>query len=346
MESMTVAPSDDPVATEVAPQRAEPTQYAEAPPPGRGGDKQQVVGDENIVAGRDIIHNYTSQVEHCKAGDERIEVGERTYQCNKCRHYPVCERHYDSARRMCSECMAGQTVDCAMCGDQLPQDQTFTCPRCRKIVGTNHQDNKWKNWCTECGAREERLIASIDDKGVAISEDGTVVTRDEVYLKDGTFWTKAGDKSVTTIKPQTFYARPRQWHEVRKPLLRREKQAMARFYSGMELGQAPDGDLSWQGPVRTWAGNSYQIMLRYPHRFPYAPPRAFVLEPKIAESRHIYKDGHLCLFHVDDKAWKPEGTAALVMTWVCLWLHCYEVWQETGEWPGEEADQVVNRPVY
>lgn len=341
--------SGEPLAMAVAPPRAGPTQSSggrtEAPPPGRGGDKIQTVGEDNTVAGRDIIYNQTIQVEWCAAGDERIEVGERTFRCNKCRRAPVCDRHYDAARRTCSSCVSEDTVFCPLCGDELPRDQTFTCSRCRRIVGMDHHDHN-RNWCAECVARDKKLIDSIDQDSVAVSEDGTVVTRDEVYLQDGAFRTKAGDKPVTTMKNHTWYARPRQWHEVRKPLLRRERQAMGRFYSSMELGQAADGDLFWQGPVKTWAGNSYQIMLRYPHRFPYAPPRAFVLEPKIAESRHIYKDGHLCLFHIEDKAWKPEGTAALVMTWVSLWLHCYEVWQETGKWPGKEADTVVNRPEY
>ena len=175
---------------------------------------------------------------------------------------------------------------------------------------------------------------------VAIADGGNVVTRDDVELKDRILRTKDG-RAVATIKENTWYARTRQWHQVRPNLVRRERQAMHRFYPNLNMSTTPTGDLCWQGSVTTWTGNAYEIMLQYPARFPYAPPKAFVVNPKIPQSRHIYKDGHLCLFHKDDKAWQMETTAATMMSWVSLWLHCFEVWQETGTWPRREADDLV-----
>ena len=101
------------------------------------------------------------------------------------------------------------------------------------------------------------------------------------------------------------------------------------------------GDFCWEGPVSTWFGNEYEVRLRYPTNYPFLPPKAFVTNPKIEQSRHIYEDGHLCLFHKDDKVWQPETTGATVMSWVALWLHCYERWVETGEWPRREHDTLV-----
>ena len=367
VQSAIVAPAGEPVATAVEPPRAEPSQAfvgtTDAPPVGSssgktnvigedntvgtGPGKTNVVGEENVVAGRDVNQYYAVQVEYCVAGDEKIEVGESTYRCPVGRHSPVCELHYDTALRMCSACKQDLLLNCPVCSSQHMPDEMFTCPQCDLVVGLDHKDSS-RNWCTDCVAGYARLVEAIDGtKEVAISATGKVVTRTDVYLDgSGTFRTKEGDTGISRIKDTTWYARPRQWYEVRQPLLRREKQAMAQFYPGLSLEKAPDGDLIWQGTVTTWIKNSYEIMLRYPHRFPYAPPRAFVMNPKIQASRHIYPDAHLCLFHKDDKAWKPETTAATVVTWVSLWLHCYEVWQDTGKWPRPEADDMVITPEY
>ena len=114
----------------------------------------------------------------------------------------------------------------------------------------------------------------------------------------------------------------------------------------MQIGWTDEGDCCWDGIVKVRSGNEYQIHLRYPHRFPFAPPKAYVINPKIERSRHIYDDGHLCLIHKDDGAWQTNTTAAVVMSWVSLWLHCHEVWKETGDWIRDEADQVEISPTY
>ena len=121
---------------------------------------------------------------------------------------------------------------------------------------------------------------------------------------------------------------------------------MRRFYPSFQMAAASNGDLYWHGVVTTWMGNDYEIQLHYPISFPYIPPKAYVVQPKIAQSRHIYPDGHLCMFHRDDSSWEPTTTGATVMSWVSLWLHCYEAWQETGVWPREEHDEVVITTAY
>ena len=121
---------------------------------------------------------------------------------------------------------------------------------------------------------------------------------------------------------------------------------MRRFYPNMSIGYTKQEEAYWQGPVITWAQKEYKIQLRYPSAFPFSPPKAYVMDPKVEQSRHIYPDGHLCLFHKDDKAWEPKTTGATVMSWVSLWLHCYEEWQRTGHWPRQEADEVVISPKY
>lgn len=313
---------------------------AGAPNTGRAN----VVGEHNIGAGRDVIIRQAVEVEFCASGFERIIHASRTFMCPECRRSPICDRHFDETRRLCTTCIEGRNVACAICGGRLPADKLFTCQRCHRVAGTDHKDAA-RNMCTECSARWAGVVEAIQRDEVVITAHGTVAEMDNVKLVKGVLQTRDG-KPVATIKENIWYAKPKQWHQVKPKLLIREQRAMQRFYPNLALLTSREGDLRWEGPVSTWAGNEYVIQLRYPDAFPYMPPKAYILSPKVERSRHIYEDGHLCLFHRDDKTWQPETTAATVMSWVSLWLHCYEVWQETGEWPRREHDQIVVSPVY
>ena len=310
-----------------------------AAPADSGGNKVYGFGDNSNTAARDVIIN-PGQDKFCRIGGEKIS-GNRYFECPgpSCNRSPLCDQHFDEGRRLCVICLEKGSITCAVCAERVPQSETFTCVRCRRIVGQDHLDPA-KNWCTECVDQWAGIVQAIERDEVGISGGGMVVTRQDVELKNRVLRDKEG-KPVATIKENTWYAKPKQWYRVRPNLLRRERQAMHRFYPDMKIGTSIETDLTWEGPVTTWSGNAYEILVRYPHRFPHAPPRAYVVSPKIPESRHIYQDGHLCLFHKDDQTWQPETTAATVMTWVSLWLHCYEVWQETGTWPRREHDDFV-----
>lgn len=314
-----------------------PDRPLDEPPAPVAGNVRNIVTGEGNIAGQTVNIGVTG--EFCAAGDERIGEGRLTFRCRECQRQPVCEKHYDEDRRMCTICIERQTVTCAFCGDRVPKEETFTCSKCRLVAGLDHNDAN-KNLCTDCSSKWSTVVDAMENDEVVITPDGAVSAMDDVELVDGGFRTKDG-RSVATIKENIWYAKPKQWFRIKPKLLRREQQAMQCFYPGMKLATTRQGDLFWQSPVSTWTGNDYEVALRYPSSFPYLPPKAFVVYPKIEQSRHIYEDGHLCLFHKDDRTWQPETTAATVMTWVSLWLHCYEAWQDTGSWPRREHDEVV-----
>jgi hypothetical protein len=220
----------------------------------------------------------------------------------------------------------------------------FTCGKCLLLVGTDHKHPD-RELCYDCSAQYDKMIDGMERDAVGISVSGTVVGRDDVQLKNGVLMDKDGNQ-VSQIKSNTWYVPSKQWHTVKPSILRRERQIVERNYPNFSLHNTGDGSLYWQGVVKTWQGKEYEIRLSYPANFPYKPIRAHVLNPNIKESRHIYPDGHLCLFDKDDKAWNPNTTCVVVASWVSLWLHCYEVWTETGHWPRPEADQVVNQTNY
>ena len=332
--------SDPPAANDLAPaaERLEPGQLAGVTGASEGNVKVQGVG-EGSTAGRDVVIHQSVQLMYCAYGGEQV-YEDRNFRCPNCGMTPLCAQHYDQDLRKCARCTEEPSVMCAVCSERLPVGQTFTCHRCRRVVGADHRDPAREDWCGDCSAQWANVVEAIEREEVGISMDGTVVGRDDVELRDKVLTTKDG-RPVSSIKENMWYARPKQWYRVKAHLLRRERQSMGRFYPELSMETADDGDLLWEGVIKTWTGNGYEVRLRYPDSFPYKPPKAFVVNPKIEQSRHIYKDGHLCLFHKDDKSWEPKTTAATVMSWVSLWLHCYEVWLETGNWPRREHDEVV-----
>ena len=238
---------------------------------------------------------------------------------------------------------------CAVGREQLFGDrQRFQCAQCYKDPVCELHFDASRGLCKNCAGSQASKAAEMSQ---LLSEDeivilgGEVVPRSTVRLVKGQLVAEDGRRAAD-LKSQTFYAKPKQWFRVKPKLLRLEQQAMLRLHPHMQIGWTDEGDCCWDGIVRVRTGNEYQIHLRYPHRFPFAPPKAFVVQPKIERSRHIYEDGHLCLFHKDDAAWETNTTAAVVMSWVSLWLHCHEVWKETGEWVKPEVDKIEISPNY
>lgn len=238
---------------------------------------------------------------------------------------------------------------CAIGREQLFGDrQVFQCAQCYKNPVCELHFDRNLGLCNNCTGGRASKAAEMSQ---LLSEDeivilgGEVVPRSTVRLVNGQLVAEDGRRAAD-LKSQTFYAKPKQWFRVKPKLLRLEQQAMHRLHPHMQVGWTEEGDCCWDGVVRVRSGNEYQIHLRYPHRFPFAPPKAYVVNPKIERSRHIYEDGHLCLFHKDDAAWETNTTAAVVMSWVSLWLHCHEVWKETGEWVRPEVDKIEISPKY
>jgi len=235
---------------------------------------------------------------------------------------------------------AKKTVRCDICRHEVLVDDTFQCPKCLKVVGKDHRETKL-GWCEECARKYQDVIEKLDKGEVVVGADGKIMTQEDfgnLVAERGRIRTPSGER-VATIKENNWYAK--WWYQTKPKRYQEEVKAMNDFYPGMELATASQGQKLWRGKLTTWRGNVYDIQLVYPTFFPFEPPKAYVLKPKIEVSRHIYKDGHLCLFRRDDRTWQPRTTAATMVSWVSRWLHCYEVWQDTGEWPGREHDKQV-----
>ena len=176
----------------------------------------KVIGvGEGQTAGRDI--NISQTTVYCTVGAEELLGSRRKYQCLNCGRSPVCEVHFDASKKFCVECVGelvtGKTVPCGFCGDRIPVDQAFTCPKCLKICGPDHK-SATKELCVECNARWDQVVQDIENGKVGIGPGGTVVTREDVAVRNGVIRDKEGHL-VATIKKQTWYAKRRQWHTVK-----------------------------------------------------------------------------------------------------------------------------------
>ena len=96
------------------------------------------------------------------------------------------------------------------------------------------------------------------------------------------------------------------------------------------------GSIFWTGALKTHSGRSYLIAMVYPKDYPFGEMKAYVLEPYLPTTEHRFKDGHLCLYDHGGKGGgfeREKTTAVTVIAWTAAWLHAYEIWQKTGNWP-------------
>lgn len=93
------------------------------------------------------------------------------------------------------------------------------------------------------------------------------------------------------------------------------------------------GDLAWVEDLASSATRrTFRLVITYPERFPYEPPKAFITSPRVDGAPHRLGDGSLCLSPNPTVAAGLKTTALLVRTRAVVWFLAYEVWLATGEW--------------
>ncbi|MFI5297836.1 MAG: hypothetical protein ACHREM_07020 [Polyangiales bacterium] len=98
-----------------------------------------------------------------------------------------------------------------------------------------------------------------------------------------------------------------------------------------ELHETPDG-LCWVESLVSFGGETITLAIEYPARFPFEPPKAFVLSPSIDGAPHLLKDGSLCLWDNPATASGAKTSALAVRNRAVTWYLAYEVWKLTGSW--------------
>ncbi len=112
--------------------------------------------------------------------------------------------------------------------------------------------------------------------------------------------------------------------------------AIGKKFSSFTLYKNSHQDIFWVGELQPDPNFPiYTVKVQYD---PYSP-KVFVLEPEVLKNApHRYSDKSLCLYHPNDKSYKPDMLIAdTIIPWTCEWLYFYTVWLEEGVWWGKEA---------
>ena len=99
---------------------------------------------------------------------------------------------------------------------------------------------------------------------------------------------------------------------------------------------ASENTLLWQETITTNFDNTFQFLIRA-EDFPFKMPTVLLQSPKIKKpsSRfHMYSNHTLCLMHSNDYTSKTRILD--IRNAAAAWCFCFEVYQNTGNWPGAE----------
>lgn len=120
-----------------------------------------------------------------------------------------------------------------------------------------------------------------------------------------------------------------------------EAGAMRRF-PGFRPSVGTDRLLQWTGWLESALppGRHYLVSVKYPSCFPDEAPLVTILQPELpVEVPHLLSGQRPCLYRGGYRdGYDPcRTTAATLVAWTALWIHAFETWQWSGQWPGAEA---------
>ena len=79
----------------------------------------------------------------------------------------------------------------------------------------------------------------------------------------------------------------------------------------------------------------YTLGVSFPESYPNAMPEVHVRKPSLLSSPHRYPNDRICYLH--PHMWNPgRHNLTFVIQRAAKWLGKYEVYRQTGEWPGAE----------
>lgn len=129
-----------------------------------------------------------------------------------------------------------------------------------------------------------------------------------------------------------------------------EVHAMQESYPHFRLHKTTQGDLYWEGQLKTqikdaqgnikFHGNAFDIKVEYPTSYPDYPPTVYVLRPKFpADTPHLRDRSaqQLCLYHPDyakkQGIYNPSlSTVVNILGHTMNWLIAFEIWHTTKKW--------------
>ena len=114
--------------------------------------------------------------------------------------------------------------------------------------------------------------------------------------------------------------------------IRREIAAAQRYFDYVEGHPTVEGGVMALIALET-SRHVYILAVSFPESYPNAMPEVHVRKPMLASSPHRYRDNRICYLH--PRMWNPgRHDLTFVIQRAAKWLAKYEVYQQTGVWPG------------
>ena len=173
--------------------------------------------------------------------------------------------------------------------------------------------------------------AVINQKGELKLQDQTEKNQPKVQLMKERYW--GVSKEFAILRSHRFSLESRAMHN-HFPGFEFRKAEEAYIQHGWKI--AEKGDCYWIGSLHTYTGKTYKVIAVYNKDFPFSEIKSYVVSPYIPTTEHRFQDGSLCLYEHQgrgDKYEKGRTTAVTIIAWTSAWLHSYEIWCKTGNWP-------------
>lgn len=115
--------------------------------------------------------------------------------------------------------------------------------------------------------------------------------------------------------------------------IQREFNEAKQQFSYVELNPTSDGNVYVKAALQA-SQQLYVVSICFPSTYPNNMPKVYVDKPKFSTPPpHFYNAGNICYLH--STMWNPGiHDLSFVIARTAKWLNKYEVWRNTGTWPG------------
>ena len=118
--------------------------------------------------------------------------------------------------------------------------------------------------------------------------------------------------------------------------VRRDIAAAQQYFDYVEGRATAAGGLMALVALQT-SRRIYTLGVSFPGLYPNVMPEVQVRKPELSWSPHTYGSGRICYLH--PHMWNPgRHDLTFVVQRAAKWLAKYEVYRQTGYWPGAELE--------
>ena len=118
--------------------------------------------------------------------------------------------------------------------------------------------------------------------------------------------------------------------------VQREIAAASQYFDYVEGHPTVEGGVMALIALQT-SNSTYTLGVSFPETYPNGMPEVHVRKPKLKSSPHQYPNDRICYLH--PHMWNPgRHDLMFVIQRAAKWLTKYEIYRQTGKWPGAGID--------